>query len=62
MFQVIDNHFQPLSYDDEQNSSQTTKNPIRKYKKKHKKNLTGTNKAYKPNHKKTLPYKKWQPK
>ena len=31
-------------------------------KKKHKKNLTGTNKAYKPDHKKELPYNKWEPK
>ena len=32
------------------------------WQKEHKKNLTGTNKAYKPDHKKTLPYNKWQPK
>lgn len=32
-----------------------------KWQKKHKKNLTGTSKAYNPNHKKELPYKKWQP-
>tara|TARA_B100000963_G_scaffold331989_1_gene323147 strand:- start:1350 stop:1703 length:354 start_codon:yes stop_codon:yes gene_type:complete len=32
------------------------------WQKKHKKNLTGTNKAYKPDHKKELPYNKWEPK
>ena len=32
------------------------------WQKNHKKNLTGTNKAYKPDHKKNLPYNKWQPK
>ena len=32
------------------------------WQKKHKKNLTGTKEAYKPDHKKTLPYNTWQPK
>ena len=30
--------------------------------KEHKKNLTGTKKAYLPNHDKKSPYKRWQPK
>ena len=32
------------------------------WQKKHKKNLTGTKKAYKPDHKRTLPYTRWHPK
>jgi NADH:ubiquinone oxidoreductase subunit len=32
------------------------------WQKEHKKNLTGTKKAYLPNHDKKSPYKKWQPK
>ena len=32
------------------------------WQKEHKKNLTGTNQAYVPQHEKKLPYKRWQPK
>ena len=32
------------------------------WQKEHKKNLTGTNQAYIPQHEKKLPYKRWQPK
>ena len=32
------------------------------WQKEHKKNLTGTKKAYLPNHDKKSPYKRWQPK